>query len=504
MNNVEKKAFTVLQQNKVAIFVVAFNAESHIESTLKRIPKWVIDELEEIFIIDDKSTDKTIEVVNSIKWSFEKTPLNIFCTPNNQGYGGNQKIGYTYAVSKNFDIVVLVHGDGQYAPESIPEILAQYLEGYDAVYGSRFMPKFSALKGGMPFYKWIGNIVLTSAQNKLLGSKMSEMHSGFRSYRISSLAQVPFQFNMKNFTFDADIIVQFHIAKFKIKEVSIPTYYGDEICYVNGFSYAWGCVKTFIKYRLMQYEIFYDPKFDIRINRSHPYSSKAVYSSLHTYISNSYFDKKKRILNISYGENIFATQSLGKQYDITYIGQYRSYNSNTVLQVDLNKPWKKQKELDNFDSVFALDVIEHINNPEVCIKEIFDAMNTGGKLYASTGNIGFFTIRIMLLFGFFNYSRRGILDLTHTRLMTVNSFKRLLDYGGFEVEKVVGFGPPLDNLKNYNILLKFFNKILSYFAHKYPSLFAFHFLLICKRKDNFQDVVNITTKAPSVENESIS
>jgi len=292
MNNVEKKAFTVLQQNKVAIFVVAFNAESHIESTLKRIPKWVIDELEEIFIIDDKSTDKTIEVVNSIKWSFEKTPLNIFCTPNNQGYGGNQKIGYTYAVSKNFDIVVLVHGDGQYAPESIPEILAQYLEGYDAVYGSRFMPKFSALKGGMPFYKWIGNIILTSAQNKLLGSKMSEMHSGFRSYRISSLAQVPFQFNMKNFTFDADIIVQFHIAKFKIKEVSIPTYYGDEICYVNGFSYAWGCVKTFIKYRLMQYEIFYDPKFDIRINRSHPYSSKAVYSSLHTYISNSYFDKK--------------------------------------------------------------------------------------------------------------------------------------------------------------------------------------------------------------------
>ena len=504
MNNVEKKAFTVLQQNKVAIFVVAFNAESHIESTLKRIPKWVIDELEEIFIIDDKSTDKTIEVVNSIKWSFEKTPLNIFCTPNNQGYGGNQKIGYTYAVSKNFDIVVLVHGDGQYAPESIPEILAQYLEGYDAVYGSRFMPKFSALKGGMPFYKWIGNIILTSAQNKLLGSKMSEMHSGFRSYRISSLAQVPFQFNMKNFTFDADIIVQFHIAKFKIKEVSIPTYYGDEICYVNGFSYAWGCVKTFIKYRLMQYEIFYDPKFDIRINRSHPYSSKAVYSSLHTYISNSYFDKKKRILNISYGENIFATQSLGKQYDITYIGQYRSYNSNTVLQVDLNKPWKKQKELDNFDSVFALDVIEHINNPEVCIKEIFDAMNTGGKLYASTGNIGFFTIRIMLLFGFFNYSRRGILDLTHTRLMTVNSFKRLLDYGGFEVEKVVGFGPPLDNFKNYNILLKFFNKILSYFAHKYPSLFAFHFLLICKRKDNFQDVVNITTKAPSVENESIS
>ena len=499
MNNVETKALTVLQQNKVAIFVVAFNAESHIESTLKRVPKWVVNELEEIFIIDDKSTDKTVEVINNIKWPFKKTPLNIFCTPNNQGYGGNQKIGYAYAISKKFDIVVLLHGDGQYSPESIPKILAQYTEGYDAVYGSRFMPKSSALKGGMPFYKWLGNIILTSVQNKLLNSKMSEMHSGFRSYRVSSLSGVPFQFNMKDFTFDADIIVQFHIAKYKIKEVSIPTYYGDEICYVNGLSYAWGCIKTFVKYRLMQYEIFYDPKFDIKINRPHPYDSKAVYSSLYPYILNFDFDKKNRILNIGYGESIIATQALGEQYDITYIDQYRTCNSNTVLQVNLNKPWKKQKELRNFDTVFALDVIEHINNPEACIKEIFNAMNTGGKLYASTGNIGFFTIRIMLLFGSFNYSRRGILDLTHTRLMTINSFKRLLNYGGFEVEKVVGFGPPLDNLKNYNILLKFLKKILSYFAHKYPSLFAFHFLLICTKKDDFQGIVNITINTLSAK-----
>jgi len=249
----------------------------------------------------------------------------------------------------------------------------------------------------------------------------------------------------------------------------------------------------------MQYEIFYDPKFDIKINRPHPYDSKAVYSSLYPYILNFDFDKKNRILNIGYGESIIATQALGEQYDITYIDQYRTCNSNTVLQVNLNKPWKKQKELRNFDTVFALDVIEHINNPEACIKEIFNAMNTGGKLYASTGNIGFFTIRIMLLFGSFNYSRRGILDLTHTRLMTINSFKRLLNYGGFEVEKVVGFGPPLDNLKNYNILLKFLKKILSYFAHKYPSLFAFHFLLICTKKDDFQDIVNITINTLSAK-----
>ncbi|MBT4732405.1 glycosyltransferase [Candidatus Woesearchaeota archaeon] len=501
MNNIEKKALTILKQNKVAIFIVAYNAESHIESTIKRIPKWVVNELEEIFIIDDKSTDKTIEALNSIKHSFKKPPLNIFCTPNNQGYGGNQKIGYTYAISKKFDIVILLHGDGQYSPESIPKILAQYAKGYDAVYGSRFMPKLSALKGGMPFYKWIGNIILTSVQNKLLGSKMSEMHSGFRSYRISSLSKIPFHLNMDNFTFDADIIAQLHIAKFQIKEVSIPTHYGDEICYVNGLSYAWGCIKTFVKYRVMQYEIFYDPKFDIRIRELHPYTAKLAKTSLHYYMSNFDFGNNKKILDVGGGDGTSVAQSLSKKYDVTCIDQYIGRSSSTLHQIklDLNNSWQKQEELHNFDVVLALDVIEHMCSPETCIKEIFDTMKVGGKLYASTGNVGFLIIRIMLLFGFFNYGRRGILDLTHTRLMTVNSFKRLLSYGGFKVEQVVGFGPPLEVLKNNNLLLKIINTTLSFFAHKYPSLFAFHFLIICTKKDGFNDIVNTTTGVLSVD-----
>lgn len=112
------------------------------------------------------------------------------------------------------------------------------------------------MKGRMPLYKWIGNRILTKIQNALLKSQMSEMHSGYRSYRVSALRKIPFNYNSQGFDFDADIIVQFHAAGFKIKEIPIPTYYGDEVCRVNGVAYAWNCIKTLIKYRLMNYEIF--------------------------------------------------------------------------------------------------------------------------------------------------------------------------------------------------------------------------------------------------------
>ncbi|WP_295104049.1 glycosyltransferase family 2 protein [uncultured Candidatus Kuenenia sp.] len=273
MNNIKQLALEVLQNNRVAVFTVAYNAEQHIEDVLNRIPKWVAEKLAEIYIIDDRSTDDTYSKAQNIQWSGEIAPLRIFQTPYNQGYGGNQKLGYNYAIQRGFDIVVLLHGDGQYAPESLPHILAAYTEKTDAVFGSRFLQRGGALKGRMPLYKWIGNRILTKIQNALLKSQMSEMHSGYRSYRVSALRKIPFNYNSQGFDFDADIIVQFHAAGFKIKEIPIPTYYGDEVCRVNGVAYAWNCIKTLIKYRLMNYEIFYDPKFDVRADMQYQYTT---------------------------------------------------------------------------------------------------------------------------------------------------------------------------------------------------------------------------------------
>lgn len=491
----EDKCIDVLKENRVAVFIVAYNAEKHIESVLNRIPKQVAELLTEIFIIDDNSSDDTYHVAQKIDWPQKFAPVKIFKTPFNQGYGGNQKLGYRYAIENNFDIVVLLHGDGQYAPESLPDILAPYSEGYDAVFGSRFMTSGGARKGGMPLYKWLGNRILTGIQNKALGSKMSEMHSGYRSYRVSSLAKLPFEYNANNFHFDADIIIQFVDAGFKIHEVEIPTYYGDEICHVNGMQYAWNCVRSLVKYRLMQLEIFYDPKFDIRVNAENHYAGKRAKTSLHHFVREQFTEGGKKVLDIGGGDGESVSADISVNNSVVCADQFGSeFNEKfKKVKIDLDENWDSlgRKE---YDTTLALDVIEYLKRPEDGVVKIRKTLKRKGQLIASTGNVGFIIIRFMLFLGSFNYGRRGILDLTHTRLMTKNSFRRLLEYGGFKVDKMIGFGVPLEDLNPNSKLLKFLDRCSFYLAKLWPRMFAFQFVAICTKEKDIDDLIEQTFK----------
>jgi glycosyltransferase involved in cell wall biosynthesis len=229
-----------LAQKRVLIFIVAYNAERTISSVLSRIPPELRNRNVEVLIIDDSSKDKTFAAGLQHEDRNGDFRITILRNPENQGYGGNQKLGYHYAIENNFDVVALVHGDGQYAPEKLPALLAPLVRGEaDAVFGSRMINKQDALTGGMPFYKWIGNQVLTTYQNVMLGSQLSEFHSGYRLYSVAALRQLPFERNSNDFHFDTDIIIQLHFANMRIVELPIPTFYGDEICHVNGVKYAW-------------------------------------------------------------------------------------------------------------------------------------------------------------------------------------------------------------------------------------------------------------------------
>ena len=149
----------------------------------------VAKSLAAVFVIDDSSADLTIQRAASARRAEGRAPLRVFSTPYNQGYSGNQRLGYLYAIARGFDIVVLLHGDGLYAPDYLPEILAEYSRSgsADAVYGSRFLRSRDAIKGRMPLYTFVGNRILTWLQNKILGTNLSEMHSGYRSYRTAAL-----------------------------------------------------------------------------------------------------------------------------------------------------------------------------------------------------------------------------------------------------------------------------------------------------------------------------
>ncbi len=252
-----------LHGRRVLIFIVAYNAETTIEKVLGRIPPSLHQDGVEILIIDDSSRDETF--VNGLRYqqSHSAFKITVLRTTENQGYGGNQKLGYRYAIDNGFDVVALVHGDGQYAPEKLPALLAPLIAGKaDAVFGSRMIDKQAARAGGMPLYKWLGNQILTSFQNRMLGTQLSEFHSGYRLYSTKALARIPFEKNTNDFHFDTEIIIQLILKKLRIAELPIPTFYGEEICHVNGLKYAWNICRSTIKGRLCEWHLFYDRRFD--------------------------------------------------------------------------------------------------------------------------------------------------------------------------------------------------------------------------------------------------
>ena len=442
-------------QKRVLIFIVAYNAERTISSVLSRIPPELHTRNVEVLIIDDSSKDKTFAAGLQHENRDGDFRITILRNPDNQGYGGNQKLGYRYAIENNFDIVALVHGDGQYAPEKLPALLTPLIRGEaDAVFGSRMINKQDALTGGMPFYKWIGNQVLTTYQNVMLGTQLSEFHSGYRLYSVAALRQIPFERNSNDFHFDTDIIIQLHFANMRIVELPIPTFYGDEICHVNGVKYAWHCFKTMIRAALHRKNLLYDRKFDVGPVEE-TYDLKLGYRSSHTMALDA-VKKGATVLDIGCGRGYVADLMAKEAAQVTGVDQYAP-ESSPKPNVQYRK-WNMDVEpcpvdVSQFDQVFMLDIIEHLKDPEVFMESLRgQSIHKRPEFILTTANVAFFVTRFMLLLGEFNYGRKGILDRTHTRLFTFRSLRELFAQTGYNILEIQGIPAPFPKVLGPGIL----------------------------------------------------
>ena len=234
-------------KEKILIFIPAYNVEKKITKVLNKIPKIVFNKYNaKILVIEDNSSDKTLSVIKKvIKKKGDKIKIYLIVNKKNKGYGGVQKIAFNYAIKKNFKYVVMLHGDNQYPANKILLLIKPLLTNkYDAVFGSRMINSINALKGGMPLYKYLGNIALTFFQNLVLSSNLSEFHSGYRSYKVSSLKKTKFKSNTNDFHFDTEIIIQFLKNNLKIKEIAMSTHYGDEISHLRSIPYGLNIVRS--------------------------------------------------------------------------------------------------------------------------------------------------------------------------------------------------------------------------------------------------------------------
>lgn len=241
---------------KVVVAMPAYNAEKTLERTFLEIPQDVVDL---VILVDDCSQDKTVSIAKQLG-----IPI-VIQHDRNRGYGGNQKTCYEEALKNGADLVILLHPDYQYTPALI-EPLAWLVahETYDVALGSRLLGN-STLSGGMPFYKYLGNRILTLVENILLWQHLSEYHTGYRAYSRRVLETIPFTKNSDGFVFDNQMLVQIFHAGFRVGEISCPTKYFPEassISLTNSFHYGLGVLKVAVQYRLHAWHLFKYPVLD--------------------------------------------------------------------------------------------------------------------------------------------------------------------------------------------------------------------------------------------------
>jgi glycosyltransferase involved in cell wall biosynthesis len=430
---------------RIGVVVVAYNAASTLAKVLDRIPREFVPRIDEILICDNASEDQTYLVGLGYKQVDGRSlPLNVIRNPRNLGYGGNQKVGYEWAIEQGLDIAVLLHADGQYAPEFLPQIVAPLEAGEaDAVFGSRMMTRGGARGGGMPLYKLVGNKVLTAFENRVVGTDLSEWHSGYRAYSVDTLREIPFQRNTDEYDFDTQIIVQLHEAGKRIVELPIPTYYGEEISYVNGMRYAKDIVLDVVRYRAHKMGIGsgktafatspYEPKGgpDTAVGRMLAWTGGR---------------SPERVLVVVDDDGAIAAELTARGHDVVSVRPASSANASApvatdALTVDLEGGIPADAG-EGFDTILLVDALGRVRRPDALLRDAMGRLAPGGSIVTSVPNFGHWYPRARVASGRWGYDERGILDQSTVRFFVPRETRRLFADVGLTVRRREQVGLP--------------------------------------------------------------
>lgn len=429
---------------RVGVLVVAYNAAATLAQTLSRLPQSFIETVDHILVCDDASSDDTYEVGLRFKTG-SSLPLTVIRHEQNLGYGGNQKAGYAWAIAHGLDIVVLLHGDGQYAPEHIESLVAPLASGdADAVFGSRMMNRGAAREGGMPLYKFVGNKILTRFQNGVAGLDLTEWHSGYRAYRVDALADLDLASYVDGFNFDTEIILGLAAQGKQIVEVPIPTYYGDEICYVNGMKYAKDVSLDVVRYRMRRMgfgESTTGPDTEAYELKPSEHSSHGVLLRWLEAVPPA------EVLDVGCSDGQFAALAGVYGHAVTGVDLVKhegiADRVQTFVEADLNRGLPEEVG-SGYRVVVAGDVLEHVVDPQQLLTDIVDRLATDGEVFVSVPNFAHWYPRAKVASGRFDYDQRGPLDHGHVRFFTRRTFERLIEQCDLRIVERRTVGSPFD------------------------------------------------------------
>ena len=246
----------MIQGQKLVVVMPAYNAGNTLLKTWREVTEQEIVDL--VIVVDDASRDQTLAVARTLPKVIAHSHTA------NRGYGANQKTCYRLALEHGADIILMVHPDYQYTPKLIPALAGLVASGlYSCVLGSRILGG-GALKGGMPIWRYISNRALTFAGNLLMGTKLSEFHTGYRAFSRALLERLPLDANSDDFVFDNQILAEIAWLHLPIGEVSCPTSYAPESSSINfarSVRYGFGCLNTALQFRLARMGLFRSMRF---------------------------------------------------------------------------------------------------------------------------------------------------------------------------------------------------------------------------------------------------
>src|SRR3954451_16418319 len=361
----------------------------------------------------------------------------------------------------------------------LPEMVAPLVRGEaGAVFGSRMIDKGAARKGGMPLYKRIGNRILTRVENGMLGTNLTEFHSGYRAYSVAALRELPLEHCTDDFDFDTQIIIQLVHAGKRITEIPIPTYYGDEICYVNGLNYAKDVVKDVFEYKLAA-KGFGTSRW---VSKPDEYAFKDGDGTSHSLMLEMLEGTvPSRVLDVGCSGGLLAEHIRARGHyvvgvDYLEIPGVRD-RTDEFYEADLNLPLPPQVGT-GYDVVVAGDIIEHLWRPGHALTQIRAALRPGGQVLLSVPNFGHVYPRLRTTLGLFGYDRRGILDDTHLRFFTRRTLRRMVRSHGFDILEERATGLPLGTISEADGLrLRAMRKVDRGFVRIRPTLFGYQFVL---------------------------
>jgi methionine biosynthesis protein MetW len=418
---------------RIALFFFDTPDTESLQRVLDRIPQPVGEWFEEIVIMQERSASRERPVPRDLLGE-RSVELQVHRLPRDSGYGGARKAAFEYALLKRFDHVVMMRGDGLHPPEALPELIrAIFFGDAQMVFANRQM----RLPRSPGWWKLIPNLVAhtlaTGFQNRLLGLRLRDYHSGYRLYSMQAIERIPFQLNSDDHRFDMQMVIQCRVLGASLAEVPVGPIWREYPTNRVGLAEVLRACRCAIDYRLHQLHVFRLGQYFV--DEGVRYTFKRSKTGSHMQIVDA-IEPGSRVLDLGCSQGLLARPLREKKVGVTGVDlappEGLAAELEEYYQHDLEQPLDLPIGRE-FDYVVVSDVIEHLRNRTQLLRGARRYLKEGGRLIISTPNIALWFYRLSLVVGRFEYGPRGVLDETHVHLFTRATFRREIEKAGFFV-----------------------------------------------------------------------